>query len=352
MNSRASVYAVISVVLSLTVILLSPGLLWARPMVMRLAAVQGQDMTYVKALSEIAAGIGQRSGGRIRVEVSSGGRMGSEARALKRQINGRIHGGFTSGVVLAHTLPSFRLLTIPRLFTNNEEVLAFPGSRLERAMSATARRRNLKVLGYGSLGFYGVLSLRWGERRMEALPRDLYVRVPDESWMRKVHAAMGWRPVYAPMDDLRTATATGWVEGIVATPESLAGAFPPEGSDFFHQIRQMHGWTVFTVNNGWFRRLPPDLKSIVSDVVREVSARALRGALQREAQILGLWVSRGWASATRSSAWLPSKAERKVALTAIRKVERKLRIKGDVKRLWEQRNPTYGAVGTPVGVGR
>ncbi len=340
MNIRASVWTPFSLFLLMALLPSWWMPVSAQAMEMRLAAVQGPNMTYVRALSDIASEIEKRSGGQLRVKIHTNGRMGSERSALKRQINGRIHGGFTSAITLAHTLPGLRLLTIPRLFKSVEEVTAFPGSPLEQRMRSKSQRRNLKILGYASYGFYGVLDLHWGTRHDQSLPGNLYVRVPDESWMRTLHMAMGWRPVYAPMDDLKTATSSGWIEGLVATPESLAGAFPPEKNDYFHQIRQMHGWTVFTVNARWFNRLPQALKQAVEGAVQSVSARALGKALQREQDILRRWSARGWAAPQRSTQWRPSNAERKVALKAARRVELTLRLKGDVTRLWEQRNPS------------
>lgn len=314
------------------------------PHLMRLTAAQGAGMLHVRAMQSIARAIERNSGGAIRTELLIDGRGGSEAEALKSLIRGRIEGGFLSAATLAHSLPAFHLLSIPRLFTEADQVRAFIGSPLEGAMRATAENKGLRVLGYGSYGFYGILGFRQGgaENPQAALSLiDLPVRTPSDEWLNRVYSALPLRTLRVPVGDLAEAMASGWVQGIAATPESITQTRLAASATAYFNTRIMHGWTVFMVSQTWLSTLPSALQDVVTGAVSAHTAHHLELALAAEEDILAGWSRQG---APRIVVLAPGDLAtllRPLALGAAGRVERILGRPRAVHRLWENNhNPS------------
>ncbi|MBF0455935.1 MAG: TRAP transporter substrate-binding protein DctP [Magnetococcales bacterium] len=339
---------------------------------MRIAALHGRSFGYVSLLDKMAEEIQIRSQGRIRVELLVGGEGGSEAEALKKQIQNRIEGGLTSATTLAYSIPAFRLLTLPLLFTAPGHVEQFIHSPMDQLIREKAHSRNLSVMGYGSYGFYGLLSFVQGraspppqksggngdaiDQMVEALNQNnsyappsfkgLSVRAPKDRWMEKVHKALHVKQVLVPIADVPDAMDSGWVEGVVSTPESLALTPFPKRAGHYFDIRQLHGWSVFTLNKNWFDALPADLQPLLSEVIATYSQQMRKNAYHREATIKETWShTLGLPISEPGPVELESLFRPLVFKTAQR-LERRLERPRDVRKLWE-RNRSPKSVNRP-----
>ncbi|MBF0448540.1 MAG: TRAP transporter substrate-binding protein DctP [Magnetococcales bacterium] len=324
---------------------------------MRLTAIHGGQFAYIQALERMATTIENQSQGRIKVTLLLGGEAGSEVEALKGQIHNRIEGGMTSAATLAFSLPAFRLLTLPLLFTEPNHVKQFVHSSLDSAIRETAQDKQLRVLGYGSYGFYGLLAFQKKEidppanplalspepntpndgLNAQALPSyvNLAVRAPRDQWIENIHRALPIKLVQVPVADLPEAIESGWVEGIVSTPETLSNTRYPFTASHYHDLRQQHGWSVFTVNADWFSGLPTDLQSIVERAADLATKQMLTAAFNQEYRVRNQWLAANWPRVV-----IPEPAEleaafRPLSFRTIHKLERLLNTPKAIARLWD-----------------
>lgn len=254
---------------------------------MRLSAAMGSDVIHGRALQELAREIRNASGDKIRPRLFPSAAAGSEAEALKHQLGGNLEAGFTSATVLATTFPAFRLLTLPMLFTTPEEVKNFPETPLGQALTRLGTQDKLVVLGYLSYGYYGILGFRTGTQSLDRMR----VRLPFDDWLLRVHRALLLRPVHVPADSLEQAFASGWVQGVVSTPELLSTTPLPTAANQFFKTRHLHGWMVLTANRAWFEGLSAPLREAVSTAAAKVTRASLTQALAREETLLAQWSS-------------------------------------------------------------
>jgi TRAP-type C4-dicarboxylate transport system substrate-binding protein len=324
---------------------------------MRITAIHGADFGYIRALKKWAPSLEEASEGRIKVELLLGGAMGSEAEALKKQIRRKIEGGLTSATTLAYSLESFRLLTLPLLFTAPSHIQSFIDSPLDQAIRETAAKKRLKVLGYGSYGFYGLLVFEENEATTEEPPAEplppvaegfeqetplppsltgLSVRAPVDRWMWHVHKALSVKQVTVPVADLPEAIESGWVEGIVSTPETLINTSYPYDASHYFDIRQQHGWMVFTVNKNWFEKLPADLQPLVEESVVILSQQMQEAAFYQDITIRDEWAAEEDLIVVPSIDAELEAAFRPLVFRTARRLERKLGIPSAIQDLWEQ----------------
>ncbi|MBF0368679.1 MAG: TRAP transporter substrate-binding protein DctP [Magnetococcales bacterium] len=360
-------------------LLLLPGSLWAENpsgnelvgedglISMTITAVQGPSVSYVGSMESMARKIEQASGGRIKVEISNRGRSGSEAETLKAQIKGRLEGGFTSATVLANSLPGYRLLTLPYLFNDYSQVSHFIESPIDQSLRQTAQDKQLIVLGYASYGFYGLLDFGSEERRnptptnshgagsgtstspsanFDSFPENrlpgveafkkMAVRVPLDNWITSLHKAFGMRTLVIPVEEAGVAMESGWLEGVVGTPEVLARSVLSKRAKFFYHTRHLHGWSVFTVSRRWFDKLPDDLQKILSRVVSEETRQMIDKAAAKEKKILTEW-SNNWPQVLDTDRESFVAALTPLAKKAAWQVEKSLGDPWKIRKLWKHR---------------
>jgi TRAP-type C4-dicarboxylate transport system substrate-binding protein len=347
---------------------------------MRISAVHGRSFGYIQALETMAVAIDKQSEGRIKVELLLKGEAGSEAEALKKQIRRKIEGGLTSAITMAYSLPLYRTLTIPMLFTAPSHVQNFIDSPLDRALRKTAGSKKMRVLGYGSYGFYGLLAfetkdreenddveakkieekpveselidnepfdidaitqLMTGELNEDAAqpPRSftgLSVRTPVDRWMGHVHKALSVKQVTVPAADIQEALESGWIEGVVSTPETLANTSYPLTASHYFDIRQQHGWSVFTVNQYWFNKLPTDLQQIVEEAAVVATQDMLSTAFYKSFTTRSAWVEAVAPKIIQPESADLEAAFRPLAFRTARRLEKKLGMPRVIRRLWEE----------------
>jgi TRAP-type transport system periplasmic protein len=328
---------------------------------MRITGVHSRNFGYIQALETMATTIDEASDGRIKVELLIGGEGGSEVEALKKQIHNKVEAGLTSATTMAYSLPAFRLLTIPLLFTAPSHVENFINSPLDMAIRETANKKHLKVLGYGSYGFYGLLAFEpvdedddgettsvdeiaklvsreqvFGDQEPLRSYVGLSVRAPVDRWMWKIHKALSIKQVIVPVADLPQAIESGWVEGVISTPETLAKTPYPKTASHYFDIRQQHGWSVFTVNNRWFNKLPEDLQQIVESAVQAASSEMRKNAFYQSYTTRSAWSDDDWPQIVQPEAAELEASFRPLVFKTARKLERKLGMSRAVSRLWEK----------------
>ncbi|MBF0382765.1 MAG: hypothetical protein HQL69_17220 [Magnetococcales bacterium] len=328
---------------------------------MRITGVHSRNFGYIQALETMATTIDEASLGRIKVELLIGGEGGSEVEALKKQIHNKVEAGLTSATTMAYSLPAFRLLTIPLLFTAPSHVDNFINSPLDLAIRDTANTKSLKVLGYGSYGFYGLLAFEPNEdeeisgatpngdeiaklvsKEMaldgQESPRSyigLSVRAPVDQWMWKIHEALSIKQVIVPAADIPGAIETGWVEGVISTPETLAKTPYPKSASHYFDFRQQHGWSVFTVNEKWFEMLPDDLKIVVEKAVEVATTEMRKNAFYQSYITRSSWTDNDWLQIIQPEAAELEASFRPLVFKTARQLEYKLGMSRAISRLWE-----------------
>ncbi|MBF0145260.1 MAG: TRAP transporter substrate-binding protein DctP [Magnetococcales bacterium] len=263
---------------------------------MRITAVQGEGMVYVRLLHQLKQNIENGTQGRIRVELLTNGAGGSEIDALKNQIRGNVEGGWISVLTLAQAFKAFRVMTLPMVFNDAEQLNHFVGSKLDTAIRATTKTKNIKVLGYGSYGFYGILLFENMKKQKTRPGNDALdwmnhqtIRVPEDDWIGTVQATLPGKKVQVPSVDLMKAMDSGWITGLLITPELVANKELMQKAAYFLNLRHLHAWSAFSVNQTWLESLPREYQKVVQHEVRAMCQQALDGGLAHHDALVAHW---------------------------------------------------------------
>lgn len=266
---------------------------------MRIMAVQGEGMVYVRQLKQLQQNIEDKTQGQITVELLTNGVGGSEADALKNMTSGTVEGGWVSGLAMAQTFRAFRALTLPLIFNDIDQIKGFVDSPLDQTVRSTTVSKNLLVMGYGSYGFYGIMffdaraSLKGAdEENALEIMRGRTVMVPGDRWVEAVQGSLPGKVIRTPGRGLKQTIDAGGGEGLLVTPEMVTNTAWTGRSSHFLNLRHLHGWSVFSVNRVWFETLSPKLQQIVKQEVRAMCQRALSNGLAFHDTVVQEWYTK------------------------------------------------------------
>ncbi|MBF0414925.1 MAG: TRAP transporter substrate-binding protein DctP [Magnetococcales bacterium] len=314
----------------------------SKTIIMRIMAVQGEGMAYVRQLRQLQKNIEERTHGQIAVELLINGVGGSEADALKNQTNGTVEGGWISGLAMAQTFRAFRALMLPLVFNDIEQINSFIDSPLDQTVRSTTLSKNLLVLGYGSYGFYGIMFFDTrvptnGHNDGNALEimRDRTVLVPGDQWVEAVQGSLPGKVKRTPGLGLKQVIDAGGGEGLLVTPEMVSNTVWTGKASHFLNLRHLHGWSVFSVNRVWFETLSAKHQQIVKQEVRAMCQRALSSGLTFHDTLVQKWYSRRQPMVVQAS-WdrMAAMEEGLVKRTSL-ELEGFLASKGRIRLLWE-----------------
>lgn len=258
--------------------------------------------THLKVLErEIEA----RSGGRIDVQIFSGGQLGGPETTVNQTRDGIIEATDASDGHFATTFPDVQVFGAPYLFPSREvawAVLDGPiGENLRERMAAEVGLRPLFWTENG--GFRHFTS---ADRPLKSAAdlKGLKMRVQNHPLHLEIAQSLGMSATPIAWLELYTALQTGVVDG---QENSISTFLIPKLYEVQkHMILDGHVYAVNTVvvNEAWYQSLPAELKDAITQA--SLIARATNRGLSVANEITG----RATLDAEGVSVYVPTNAEK------------------------------------------
>ena len=185
----------------------------AEPIVFRLAENQPEDYPTTLGDKEFARLVEERTNGRIKIEVYSGGQLGDE-KSIAEQIQfGAIDFARLSLSPLTEHEKSMGVLMLPYLYRDKEHMFkVLEGTVGEKILSNLEAKAGIVGLGWldaGSRNFYNTER----EIKTPADMKGLKIRVQETALMMDLISALGASPVALAYGDVYSAMQTGVIDG-------------------------------------------------------------------------------------------------------------------------------------------
>ncbi|MCC6273617.1 MAG: TRAP transporter substrate-binding protein DctP, partial [Deltaproteobacteria bacterium] len=88
----------------------------------KLSVLAPEGSTWVKEMEAMNQELQAKSGGKLALKIYAGGVSGDEKDVLRKMRIGQVHAAAFTGVGLGQIVPSVRILELPMLFRNYQEV--------------------------------------------------------------------------------------------------------------------------------------------------------------------------------------------------------------------------------------
>ncbi len=110
------------VLMLILVFILTATVLYSKPVVIKFATVAPEGSTWMNIMEELNDNIIEKTDGQVKFKFYPGSVMGDEIDVLKKMKINQIHGAGFSTTGLGEIVKETRLLNIPLVFKNYDEV--------------------------------------------------------------------------------------------------------------------------------------------------------------------------------------------------------------------------------------
>jgi TRAP-type transport system periplasmic protein len=209
-----------------------------------------------------AKNVGERTNGRVRIEVFPGEQLGSG-----KDVNEMIRAGanvmnITDPGYIADFVPDAGILNGPYIVQRHEEFTKLLASEWYADLDRRIQQAGFRLLMMG--GFFGNRHMITDKAiRTPADVAGLTVRVPPNTMWIETFKAMGARPTTVQWSEVYNALSQGVVAAAEAPYGSLWGARLHEVKKVISLTAHFKAITTWPINNGYFNRLPREVQTVL-----------------------------------------------------------------------------------------
>lgn len=183
---------------------------------LKLAILAPQGSTWAKALEDFKDEVGKKTGGEVELKIYSGGRQGDEQEVLKKMGVGYLDGGGFSGIGLGAMVPSVRMLELPFVWKDDQEV--------ERALAKLTPfyadkfdKAGYKLLGWAEGGFVQLFTTE-PVRTIDELRKQKMWTWSGDPLSDALFKGFGIAPIPLALPNVLQSLQTGLINGAYGPP--------------------------------------------------------------------------------------------------------------------------------------
>lgn len=237
------------------------------------------------ALKRFAELVGERSSGRIKVQVYEGGVLGMDRDLIEGVLLGTVQMHMAANSPLATFVPELMIFEMPFLFENNEHFHAVMDSPLAWGYAAALEEKGFHLLGFMSHGVRHILTTEQPIHSIEDM-KGLKIRTMENPAHLDVFSAFGASPLPMSYSELYTALETGVIDGAEAANSNYWGNRIYEVGPNWAQIGWLHLVAPLVMSKSYYDNLPPDLQEVLEVTGREIAAYERELYAERDIELL------------------------------------------------------------------
>jgi TRAP-type C4-dicarboxylate transport system substrate-binding protein len=252
------------------------------PVIIKTALVTPEGSTWTKTLRQMAAAIGEQTGGQVQMKIYAGGVSGDEADVLRKMRAGRLHAAGFSGVGLGIIVPSIRLLEAPLLFRNEAEVDHVTAERFEVYAQAFERKGYI-LLGFAESGFVYLFS-RQRPSSVEGLQQIKMWVWKGDSVAERFLSGLNTKTFPLHLSDVNTGLETGMIDGFYAPPLAAIAFQWHTRVGFMMDAPIVNATGALLMSKRVFGRIPDDHRQVILQLARQHCRRLVEQTRRENAE--------------------------------------------------------------------
>ena len=182
----------------------------------KIATLAPDGTTWMNVMNEMAKEVKRKTAGEVKLKFYSGGVMGDEGDVIRKIRFGQIHGGGFTGRGLGELNSEERVLELPRLFDNYQEVDCVT-QKLQQRLAQGFEKQGFVLLGWAEAGFVHVFTNKPIRNADDMKGVKMWMWEGDPL-ARELFKANGIVPVPLDLPNVLTSMQTGLIDAVYATP--------------------------------------------------------------------------------------------------------------------------------------
>jgi TRAP-type C4-dicarboxylate transport system substrate-binding protein len=243
----------------------------------KFATVAPEGSIWVNYMRDLDNRLKSKSNGRLRLLIYAGGIAGDELDVLKKIRIGQLHCAAFSGVGITEILPLWRVMDLPFLFRNMDEVKSVQ-SELKSLFTGEFRKKGFEYIEWAEVGDVYLFS------KKEIKTRDDLKGLKIWTWSgdpvsKRTFSIMGSTPISLAITDVTTAINTNMIDTVYAPPVGALAMQWHENMKYMTGIPIAHSTGAILVSKNYFNKIPDDLAELFKEEVK-LSMKKLTDELQ------------------------------------------------------------------------
>lgn len=261
------------------------------PYVLKFATLAPAGSTWMNVIAEWAGKVEKESQGRLKFKFYPGGVSGDEPDMIRKIRFGQIHGAAMTGHGIGSIYSPARVLEIPFLFRNYEEVDYVRGQMMPE-IRAGFRKNDYELLGWMEIGFIRFFS-RTPINSMDELKKRRIWLWQGDPLGAAFFTASNIAPVPLPITEVFTSLSTGLIDTVIAPPLGAIALQWFTKTPYMTEVPMADGIGGLVVSGKFFNRLPKDLQELLLRTGNETSVKLLAETRKDNEKSLGVLKQNG-----------------------------------------------------------
>lgn len=240
----------------------------------KIATLAPEGSTWMNLMSELGDRIREKTGGEVGLRFYPGGIQGDEGVVLRKIRTGQLHGGGFTGVGLGEIAPSLRVLELPFLFRDAEEVRAVH-AKMDPLFEERLREKGFTLLGWADVGFVYLYSKNPVATTSDLKNQKVWLWEGDPLAEALLKAA-GVSAISLSITDVLTSLQTGMISTVYITPLACIALqwFTRVGYVTDLPVTNSLGAVIVT-NEAW-DRVPPQHQPVIRELCADYFGRLMK----------------------------------------------------------------------------
>ncbi|MGR3179037.1 MAG: TRAP transporter substrate-binding protein [Candidatus Anammoxibacter sp.] len=244
---------------------------FAGTVTIKFATLAPQGSTWAKVLDDVEKELAEKSGGNLKLRIYAGGVAGDDKDVIRKMRIGQIHSSSFTTTGLGEILPEVRVLDLPFLFNNDEE-LDFIRDKFNDTFAKKFEEKGYVLLGLTEVGNIYFLTNS---------PITSISDLPStKMWMwegdRLAHAlfkTIKLSPISISIVNVMSSLQSGLIDGVYASPLA-AVAFQWFGkTKYMLELPIANATVAILIKKKQFDKIPPDLQKLLKDTFKNHTNR-------------------------------------------------------------------------------
>lgn len=246
--------------------LLSSASLQAEPKEIKCATIAPAGSAWDKIFQAMNDELKAKTNGQVAFKIYSGGVQGDETAVVQKIRSGQLACGGLTGFGLGKIAPSVRVLEVPFLFQNAQQIDSKTTSitpKLEAALAAG--NPPVELLGWAEAGFVYIMSNKPIAKLADLKGVKMWQWEGDPV-AEAMYSAMGVTPVQLSIADVLTSLQTGMIEGVYAPPMGAVALQWASKVKYITDLPIVNSIGALVVAKSEFNKLTPDQQKALREV--------------------------------------------------------------------------------------
>lgn len=238
---------------------------------LKIATLAPEGSTWMNVMGELDAQVREKTDGEVGLRFYPGGIQGEDLVVLRKIRAGQLHGGGFTGVGLGEIAPSLRVMELPFLFENGDEVHAVH-EKLDPLFEKTLHDVGYTLMGWAEVGFVYLYSKTPVTSTADLKAQKVWLWEGDplaEAFLR----AAGVAPVPLSITDVLTSLQTGLITTVYITPYACIGMQWFSRVAYTTDIPLTFSTGAVVVTNEAWDRIPAAYQPVVRDLCKSYFGR-------------------------------------------------------------------------------